>query len=216
MRSDADDHGLGWNHKVADTLSSAHRSSPSGPPRARQHGIALIEIFLAVVFMGMALLWHAASTVSGQQLMRAEASHGTALATVRAFLERLRADEEWATLYERLAALQEGPVAPMGHDPSLYYDDFEAPSTLGTAGVLVEVPRAAPAGGGPTDPLVLREDINAARFGLPYDLSGDGIVDDQAHDGDYRSLPIVVRFVWAAPGEPVQALTISTWLRGLQ
>jgi hypothetical protein len=176
--------------------------------------MALVEVFLAVVFTGLALLWHAASTVSGQQLMRSEASHSVALATVRTFLERLRADEDWETLYQRLSDLQDGPVPPMGHALSVYYEDFNAPAALGSIGVLVEVPRAALEGSDPQDPLVLREDILAARFELPYDLSGDGVIDGVAHESDYRSLPIIVRFAWAAKGETIQALAVSTWLRG--
>jgi len=56
--------------------------------------MALIETFIFVGLLGMALLWHAASSLGGYNLMRAEASHGGALQTVRHFMERLRTDAE--------------------------------------------------------------------------------------------------------------------------
>jgi hypothetical protein len=196
-----------------------HRKPPSPPERPcrrRERGIALIEAFLVVTILGMALLWHAATSLGSHRLIRAEGSQGVALETSRHFLERLRADPAWETLYARLAAhLEDGPPA-IGLPPSAYYADFESPAALGTLGVLVEVPRAAAVGAAVADPLVLREDAIADRFGLPFDLSGDGVVDDQPHDGDYKALPVIVTFNWTAPGDSPQTLKVSTILRGVQ
>lgn len=175
----------------------------------------MIETFLVVSLMGFALLWHAASTVSGQQLLRAEGTHGVALQTTRAFIERLRTDASWDTLYDRLALELEGPLPATGHPVTIYFGDFVTPPELGTVGVLVEVPRAAAVGAVPGDPLVLREDMNASRFGLPFDVNGDGVIDDQPHDDDYKALPVIVRFFWAAPGDAPQVLTVHTYLRGI-
>jgi len=178
-----------------------------------QRGVAVIEAFLFVTILGTALLWHAASNLSGYRLMRAEGSHGTAIETLRHFVERLRTDPDFKTLYARLAARIPGAPA-LGHPPSAYYADFVPPPSLGTVGVLVEVPRAAAAGAMPGDPLVLREDITAERFGLPYDLNGDGAVDTDSRNDDYHALPIVVQFNWSAPGDVPQSLKLFTYLRG--
>lgn len=176
----------------------------------------MIEAFLFVSILGLALLWHAASSLSGHRLISAEGSHGLALQTMRHFMERLRSDPDWETLYARLAThLDAGPPA-LGLAPSAYYPDFKPPAELGSVGVLVEVPRVAAVGADVTDPFVLREDTIAARFGLPFDLNGDGVVDDQPHDGDYRALPVIVIFNWAAPGDVPQTLKIATFLRGVQ
>lgn len=176
--------------------------------------MALIEVFIFVALLGMALLWHAASSLGGYNLMRAEGSHGTALETTRHFIERLRTDPDWETLYQRLADQADQPGSALGHPPEDYYEDFVPPASLGTVHVLVEVPRVAPLGGLPDDPFVLREDTEADRFGLPHDLNGDGSIDAAAHDHDYRALPVIVHFHWQAPGESPQVLRVPTWLRG--
>ena len=166
--------------------------------------------------MGMALLWHAASSLGGYNLMRAQAGHGGALQTMRHFMERLRTDPDWETLYDRLSTQAEVAAPPEGYLPQVYYSDFDPPNALGQVRILVEVPRAAAVGSLPTDPLVLREDISAVRFGLPHDLNGDGVIDSLGHGNDYRGLPIIVHFNWTAPGESPQSLRISTYLRGLR
>ena len=194
-----------------------HDLTPRDAPRTRRHaerGFALIETFLVVALLGMALLWHAASSLGGYNLMRSEASHSQALETLRHFIERLRTDPEWETLYPRLAALAGAPLSGTGHPPEVYYDDYEAPLALGRVRILVEVPRVAAVDAMPSDPLVLREDVTADRFGLPHDLNGDGSIDAASHDDDYRALPVIVHFHWQAPGESPQVLRVATWLRG--
>ena len=42
----------------------------------------------------------------------------------------------------------------------------------------------------------LREDEIAAELGLPRDLNGDLLIDDQDHSGDYIVLPVIVRVSW--------------------
>lgn len=182
--------------------------------RARERGIAMIETFLFVAIIGMALLWHAASSLGGYNLMRAEASHSRALETLRHFIDRLRTDPEWETLYPRLAALADAPLSGTGHPATVYYDDFDVPLVLGDVRVLVEVPRVAPLAPDPEAALVLREDMLAERFGLPHDLNGDGSIDAAPRDDDYRALPVIVHFHWRAPGESPQVLRVATYLRG--
>ena len=49
------------------------------------------------------------------------------------------------------------------------------------------------------DPLVgvqLREDLVDDDLGMPRDLSGDSIIDDQDHAGDYFVLPVMIRVRW--------------------
>ena len=195
-------------------MTPVHESALQARQKTRgQRGIAIIEAFLFVSIFGVALLWHAASNLSGYRLMRAEASHGNALQTMRHFAERLRADSDWQTLYDRLVT-HEATAPAQGHPPNVYYADFETPAELGTVGVVVEVPQAVAVGAVVGTPLILREDITAARFGLPYDLNGDGVVDADARDTDYRALPIILSFNWTAPGDAPQSLKLFTWLRG--
>ena len=50
----------------------------------------------------------------------------------------------------------------------------------------------------------LREDVQDAALGMPRDLNGDGALDALDHAGDYRILPVIVRFEWASPSGPAE------------
>ena len=195
-------------------MHASPRRSGRGRSNQCQRGLAMVEVFIVATLIGLALMFHAASTVSGQQLLRAEESHSTALQVARHFLERMRTDPDWDTLYTRLADQMDLAPSSTGQPLTSYYDDFEVPEKLLEATVFVEVPRAASAGGGATDPLVLREDILATRFALPYDVNGDGVIDDKPHDADYVILPVILSFHWASPSGAPQTLRLSTYLRG--
>ena len=70
-----------------------------------------------------------------------------------------------------------------------------------------------PVGVGPTGELELREDLQALRFGLPFDLNGDGQVTPGSVAEDYRLLPVVVRVRWRSASS-VQEIELRTWLGG--
>ena len=75
-------------------------------------------------------------------------------------------------------------------------------------GVLVEVPKMAPAGGGAVQ--VLREDMVEARFGLPADLDGDGAITSDTRNTDYAALPVVAIFTWRPTGEDTRQFQLAT------
>jgi hypothetical protein len=97
--------------------------------------------------------------------------------------------------------------------PQVYYSDFVAPSGLLGFHVLVEVP-AASLNNDLLGPPRLREDLPLARFGLPADLSGDGAIDDGAHDADYQAIPIIVTLRWVHSNGAFEELRVSSWLWG--
>jgi hypothetical protein len=196
------------------------------PPRVRRRagtwGLSLVEVLVAAAVVAIALLSHAASTLAGHRLTKSEESRSVALQFVREFLERIRADEDWAGLYARLqakaVAAESGSSAGTGaviqdgqklHQATDYYSDCQVPGSLGPVGVLVQVPYVV---SGTTKEL--RENQAAPAFGLPFDLSGDGAVDSGSHGADYLALPIVVSVRWTGPNEVPQTLRVSTWLRG--
>lgn len=45
----------------------------------------------------------------------------------------------------------------------------------------------------------LREDYDDLALGMPRDLDGDNVIDDQDHARDYVRLPVCVRVVWEGP-----------------
>jgi hypothetical protein len=141
--------------------------------------------------------------------------------TLEKFIDRLRSDPDWDGLYARvvdLSAESAGDATLSSHAvdlalptyaPTDYYSDFVAPTQLGTVTVLVQVPAADRSG-----TTVLREDVDAPRYGLPADLDGDGVIDGDPRDDDYQSLPVVVRLRWQRAGEHAQEVVLATWLRG--
>lgn len=189
--------------------------------RARsQGGFSLLDTLIGSVILAIALLGHVASTIAEDAMARDGQTRSEALHVVRQFTERMRADDDWAGLYARLQQAQtlagmstvpadtaSDPVRlPDGRwafKPSFYYPDLVESERVPSVRLLVEVPMA---GDG------LREDQADARFGLPADLNGDGTVDDQPHQTDYRVLPVRFRFTWSADGLGQRECTVTAWL----
>jgi len=139
----------------------------------------------------------------------------------KASFDTFRADPDWVGLYARLRPLSresagDATLSRQCIDTTLatqaaatYYPDFGVPAVLGTVTFLVQVPVKTDAG-----VAALREDEVAPRYGLPHDLNGDGVIDGNARDADYRALPIVVRLRWQRVGKPASEVILATWLRG--
>src|SRR5262245_40233094 len=184
-------------------------------------GFTLIDGLIGTSILVISILGLVASAFSGRHLSRSVEERGVAFATLGRFVERIRADPDWTGLYARLRPLSaestdDKTLASLSIDTSLathaataWYADFTVPTTLGTVTFLVQVP-VATVGGVPA----LRENEVAPRYGLPYDLNGDGVIDGNPRDADYRSLPIVARIRWQRPGTATQEAILSTWLRG--
>jgi hypothetical protein len=188
---------------------------------AKPRGFALVEGMIGASILVVAILSFVASALGGHNLGRQVAERGVAVETLGRFVECMRADADWAGLYARLRPLSsesagDATLGRLGVDTSLttypastYYVDFVAPSSLGTVTFLVQVPAKTVAG-----VAALREDLVAPRYGLPYDLNGDGLVDGSSRNADYRSLPIVARIRWQHAGAATQEVILPTWLRG--
>lgn len=188
---------------------------------AQQAGFGLIETIVGVSVLALAMLGYISTTLSHQRLAEDAASRIEARQVAREFLERMRGDSEWPTLYQRLRAKQiQASVAGLtgthlddgriAFAPTSYYPDMDLPLTLDSMVVLVDVPYAPDA----TATNVLREDVVNTAYGLPADLNGDGLIDDKAHDDDCVALPVVVTFRWTPRGESAREMRISTALRG--
>jgi hypothetical protein len=195
---------------------------PATCPRARkapaQAGVSLIEILVAATVVAISLLAHAATTLGGHRLTKSDEGRSIAIQATRQFLERMRSDEDWASLYTRMRVL-EAQARAQGRDavdglllpPTAYYADYIVPAGISSVGVLVTVPDSAPVGGGAN---VLREDAALPEFGLPFDLNGDGVIDAASRNADYRALPVMVTFRYEVAGAPPVSLSVHTWLVG--
>jgi hypothetical protein len=190
--------------------------------RSPEAGFTLVDTLIGAAVLVIAILAHASSVISSHRLNTTAEDHALAMETTTRFVERLRADPDWKGLYTRLRTRSwENPgdtgLARLSVDTSLptfaptsYYADFTAPRSLGTVTVLVQVPATLL----PTGVKGLREDAVAPRYGLPGDLNGDGAIDSDARDADYRALPVVVRVRWRRAGQAAQEVVLATWLRG--
>ena len=187
-----------------------------GPAVRAQTGFALAEVLLAAAFVALAILGVASTTLAGHRFARAEDARGVALQTTRSLLERMRADEDWSGLYARLWAKVNPQIVAAGSTwpVSDFYGDLEVPAMLGEVRVRIEVPATTPTGAAAGTPAILREDAWLPRFGLPYDLNGDGAIDDQPRGADYRALPVVVNLHWQPPGGIPQMMRTTVWLKG--
>jgi len=201
-----------------------------GRPGSPGHGVArrcgeaaftLVEVMISASILVISILGFVANAFAGHNLSRTVEERGVAVETLGRFIERLRADPDWAGLYARLRPLTvesvgDATLVRLNVDTNLktrtaatYYADFVPPKSLGTVSFLVQVPVKTVSG-----VASLREDEAAPRYGLPYDLNGDGVIDGGARDADYRALPIVVRIRWQHPGETAHETILQTWLRG--
>jgi len=183
----------------------------------------MIEVLVSAVFLSVALLGYAASAVRHQVAAAELSERGVEFLTIERFIERMRADTDWAGLYGRLRPLSvettgDATLSNLGADTSLaaqlptaYYADFTVPSRLGTVRILVQVPSTTVAG-----VPALRENTSAPKYGLPRDLNGDGVIDGSSRNADYAVLPVVVHLRWTHTGRDAQEIVVPTWLRSTE
>lgn len=212
-------------------------------------GFSLLEVLIGGAILAIALLGHTASIFSERQLSVEERTRSAALQTIEQFMERMRSDDEFADLFQRMMFIHElsSRSTPLAHgwaqdyiaangDPdgwlqdtyprtqtdfvslrdgrrafstAVFYDTFSAPSDLQTFHAAVAIPSATVGSA-----VALREDLPLPRFGLPADLNGDSVIDDQPHNDDYRALPVVLTFAWTTADGAVQEHEIATWMWG--
>jgi prepilin-type N-terminal cleavage/methylation domain-containing protein len=194
-------------------------------------GFTLVEMVIVVAILVTGILTHVSTLAVAHRHARETEEHGLAVATVQRFIERIRAESDWAGLWENLRVQSaestgDTSLTHMGADAGLavfdattWYSGFIVPSTLQDASptaesycrFLIQVPVSNDSG-----TFTLREDTNAPRYGLPWDLNGDGAIDANDHSGDYRQLPIVVRMRWKKAGQQANEIVVATWLRGIR
>ena len=195
------------------------RNRPRRTPE--QGGFTLLEVLIGTVVIAIALMGHMASAFSEYKMARGEQARSEALHVARQFVERMRSDDDWAGLYDRLRALQLLADSPgtfgdrledgrRAWPPHHYYPDFVLPTWLDSMVLLVDVPFD------PQSPTEFREDLPLPRYGMPTDLDGDGVIDGAPRHTDYRALPIVLTFSWRTNGEAAHEMRLSTWLRGMR
>jgi type II secretory pathway pseudopilin PulG len=193
--------------------------------RRHERGVSLVEMLGALLVLAVGLLSHVSSTLSEHRLAREQSARTTAIQAMRDVIERLRADEDFPTLYARLRTLEVQAEAGGGAESAPLADGGTAwplttyfPTRTPADGelamhVLVEVPPPQPPQSG-SGTAALRENATLPAFGLPADLDGDGAIDDDPHDADYATIPIVVILRYASADAIVNEMRTSTWIGG--
>ena len=210
-------------------MSAAHRPGPVHNNRQtrRQGGFTLPEVMVGLLVLALGLLVQVTTTMGEYRLSRDGRHRSQALHAADQVLQRLRSDEDWPGLYERLRVLRDdasvpGTLAPSevrlgdgrrAYVPQAYYPDFAPPPLMQSLHVLIDVPSAS-LDGAPSQEAVLREDVTEGKFGLPADLDLDGKLDGPARDADHLVLPVRIHLYWELPGEGAQELAIPAWIRG--
>jgi type II secretory pathway pseudopilin PulG len=163
----------------------------SRPARPGRRGFSLIEVVLLLAILAVAMGMFAQTVVSSSRLDPIAVQTGAASEAARSAVERLRA----------FAPAQ--IVAAHNADPS---DDPGGPGLA--PGATFAVPGLAGTGPGghagridfPSAGGQVREDAADPELGMPRDLNGDGLIDDQPHDDDWVLLPVRVRIEWTPQG----------------
>ena len=166
------------------------------PPSARRSGFTFVELTIGMAVLLVALLIFSSSVsgVARQRTVNRETN--LAVAAARNQLESMRA-EDFAQVYALFNANPADDPAGAGSAPGNRFevaglDDVEDGG--GFAGEIVFPSLEDPGLG-----WQLREDLDLPVLGLPRDLSGDSVVDDQDHSGGYFILPVLVRVRWRSP-----------------
>jgi len=184
----------------------------------------MLEVVITTALVAVALVGHLITTSGALNRSISDEIHNEGVVLAEQFIERLRSDEDWPTLYARLRYLQDEAGQPvpgaarlpdgrMAYPPQSYFPDFSGPLSGTTVLVCVNVP-ADPVYAAPPGVTNLREDVADARYGLPADLNADGAIGFDARDADYVVLPVRVTLQVRRPGHGSQVSTFSTWLRG--
>lgn len=190
-----------------------HRT-PRVRPQSSRAGLTLIELVVVMAVMTVAVSMFTSMVIATARQRGVNRENAVASNAARVMVELMR-NEEFEDVY---ALYNEDPdddpggpgtapghrfavqgLTPLDSSPDGLIGEIEFPEMF----VEVEV---APLGGlgklggllPPTTEWVwqLREDYQDARMGMPRDLNGDSMIDDQGHNSDYVILPVHVQLRW--------------------
>jgi hypothetical protein len=104
----------------------------------------MVDVLIGSLILMAAVMVHSATVLSVQRKSASAAERGIAFETMARFVERMRADLDWAGLYARLRPLSmestgDTTLSRLSADLKLttrpvtsYYNDFTVPTALGT------------------------------------------------------------------------------------
>jgi hypothetical protein len=149
----------------------------------------MVELMLALSIMTVCTFMLSQTIVSTIGQTPAKRERTTAIDAARNILEDMRKEP-----FSRIFALyNSNPADDPGGPGTAPGPNFQVPELVaqdgdpdGFVGEII-LPGPGPA---------LSEETALEDLGLPRDLNGDSIVDDQDHSGDYQVLPVMIRIDW--------------------
>src|SRR5262245_25745033 len=157
-------------------------------------GFTFLELTIVMVILLVALLIFS-STISGIARQRtAQREAALAQAAARNALESIRAEDfadVFALYNSNPADDPDGAGTAPGNRFAVEGLDALSDDIADLEGEIL-FPTVDDVNGLPQ----LREDVDNRKLGMPRDLSGDNVVDQTSHGGDYFILPLEIRVRW--------------------
>ena len=154
---------------------------------SRRAGFSLVEVVLVMAITSVALAMFARIMASSARLDPLAAESALAAEAARTTLELIRGQD----VADVVALYNDDPTDDPGGLGTAPGPEFAvaglAPVKADGMCGLIELPALEGA---------IREDVEDALLGLPRDLNGDGVVDDEEHSADWLILPVRVRVTW--------------------
>lgn len=172
---------------------------PRGASR-KDAGLTLLEVMIALVVLALSTVTALGLMVGSMRLDSTNRDTSRAVAAARSVVETMHGQdfrEIFALYNDNPEDDPPGAVAPG--------------STFAVGGLTAE----ANAVGTVRFPIApngeLREDLDMPELGLPMDLNGDGVIDDEDHSQDYTVLPVIVELRWVG-GSGARELSVHALL----
>ena len=167
-------------------------------PGARRAGFTFAELVVVMVVMLISVSIFTSTVVTTARQRAINRENAIAANAARSALELMRNEE-----FEQVFALFNADPADDPAGPGTAPGEFFAVEGLnvvdgapGGAAGRITFPAVDVSGGVGTPAWQLREDFEDPDMGMPRDLNGDGVTDDQDHAGDYVILPVRVTIQW--------------------
>ncbi|MBI2933405.1 MAG: hypothetical protein HYY16_17310 [Planctomycetes bacterium] len=162
--------------------------------RKARAGVTLFELMIALVVLVTALFGLLSAILAATSLQQSTREQTLAYNAARKKLEEMR-NQTFAEVYARYNADPSDDPGGAGTGPGNTFTVDGLTSPNGQPVGRIVFPEAG-AGGGPAG---LREDVDDPEMGMPggRDLNGDGVIDTNAHNADYKLLPVRIVVAYA-------------------
>jgi len=175
-----------------------------------ERGLTAVEVAVVATMLSLGLLAQASVTITSYRQSVVNKERRLALEGARSQIEILKRYD----LRSVFPAFDSSKVNDPTGAPGPYFDvqglRADPAESSGRVGKIIFPVGPAPDPVQNPDP-VLREDVQDPRLGMPADLDGDGVIDDQPKDKTYIHLPVIVEVRWEGQLGS-QRLRLTTWL----